>query len=169
MGLASVGTLASRFAASITATGSRFATAITTPCAFVLSENGKVRFAARSKPLIDANAWIAPRMGVPPGTVSQRARAGQEAGREHTDAEIWFANWERGGALAEEARHLTKWDQTLSLLWFESGEVPALPHPRRFHRWEADAPERHGNSLDDDEYIEELGDHLRWPTRRRRR
>ena len=123
----------------------------------------------RSKPLIDANAWIAPRMGVPPGTVSQRARAGQEAGREHTDAEIWFANWERGGALAEEARHLTKWDQTLSLLWFESGEVPALPHPRRFHRWEADAPERHGNSLDDDEYIEELGDHLRWPTRRRRR
>ena len=169
VGFASVAALASQFSASITATGSRFATAITTPCAFVLSENGKVRFAARSKPLMDANAWIAPRMGVPAGTVSQRARIGQEAGRGQIDAEIWFANWERGGTLAEEARHLTKWDQTLSLLWFESGEVPEVPHSRHFHRWEADAPERPRNGVDEDECIEELGNRSRWPTRRRRR
>ena len=167
--LASVEALANRFSASTAATGSRFAAAITTPCAFVLSENGKVRYASRSKALIDANAWIAPRMAIPPGSVSQRTRAGEMAGRGQIDADIWFSNWERGGTLVEEVRHLPKWDQTLSLLRFESGEVPVLSHRRPSRRWEAEGPALSESTAEDDEYgLEELDGHLRWPTRRRR-
>jgi hypothetical protein len=40
------------------------------------------------------------------------------------DADIWFSDWERGGTLLEEVRHLAQWDQTLTLLWFEDEEVP---------------------------------------------
>lgn len=86
----SLDALASQFAASTTATGSRFAAVISTPCAFVLSEEGKVKYASRSKALIDSKAWIEPHMAVPHGTVSERARAGEAPEREKIDANVWF-------------------------------------------------------------------------------
>lgn len=46
--LVSVNALAHKFEASLLATGSRFATMIGLPCAFVLAEQGKVRFSSRS-------------------------------------------------------------------------------------------------------------------------
>ena len=48
-------------------------------------------------------------------------------GPEEIDADIWFTNWERGGVLLEDARHLAQWDQTVALIWFEDEEVPAPP------------------------------------------
>ena len=55
-------------------------------------------------------------------------------GPEETDAEIWFSNWDRGGVLLEDARHLAQWDQTVALIWFEDEEVPAPERDR--HRRE---------------------------------
>lgn len=117
--------LASRFEASITATGSRFATAISAPCAFVLSEQGKIRYVSRSLALREANVWIPPRTDLPSGSISAEVRSGNNYEYpEEVDADKWFSDWERGGVLLEEVRHLSIWDQTLTLLWFEDEEIP---------------------------------------------
>lgn len=66
-----------------------------------------------------------PRLDLPHCSLSERVRAGATPdGVEKVDADIWFADWERGGALLEEARHFPQWDQTLTLLSFENDEVP---------------------------------------------
>jgi hypothetical protein len=155
--LATVDALAGRFAASTTATGSRFATVVSTPCAFVLSEQGKVRYASRSTSLRAAYAWIPPRTDLPDGSASAMARAGQTCGgSREIDADVWFSDWDRGGVLLEEARHLDRWDQTLTLLWFEDEEVP--PPAKREGR------ERE----EEDELLPELDGNLRWPSKKRR-
>lgn len=156
LGFAAIEDLAGRFLASITATGSRFADVVSAPCAFVLSEQGKIRYASRSTALRDASAWIPPRTALPRGSLSAKLRAGQpEDGAESVDADIWFSDWERGGVLLEEARHFAKWDQTLTLLWFEDEEVP---------------PENRELRDDEEELgLEELGSTPRWPSKKRRR
>jgi hypothetical protein len=156
IGLAAVDDLAERFCASNTATGSRFAAVVSTPCAFVLSEQGKVRYASRSTSLREANAWITPRVDIPDGSLSARIRGGMTCyGPEDVDADVWFSEWERGGVLLEEARHLARWDQTLTLLWFEDEEVP----PPKLREYEE--PE--------EPLLEELDGNLRWPGKKRRR
>ena len=157
VGFAAVDDLAARFGASRTATGSRLVTVIRTPCAFVLSEKGKIRYAARSGPLRDANAWIQPRIYLPKGSVSEKVRAGAECkGPEEIDADEWFSAWEQGGVLLEEARHLERWDQTLTLLWFEDDEIP---------------PAMDGSLEEDgeDDLLKELDGILPWPSKKRRR
>ena len=156
IGLAAVDDLAGRFGASNTATGSRFAAVVSTPCAFVLSEQGKVRYASRSTALREANAWITPRVDIPDGSLSARVRRGEVCEEsEEVDADIWFSEWERGGVLLEEVRHLSRWDQTLTLLWFEDEEVPP-PKPREYE-------------LPEEPLLEELDGNLRWPGKKRRK
>lgn len=159
MGFTSVEDLAGRFHASTTATGSRFAAVIGTPCAFVLSEQGKVRYASRSTTLRDANAWIQLRLDIPRGSLSEKVRAGSPSdGTQKVDADIWFNDWERGGVLLEEARHFPRWGQTLTMLWFEDEEVPP--------------PKRKDEELREDEEelgLAELDGNLRWPSKNRRR
>ena len=174
--LASVDELAERFSASAVATGSRFAAAISTPCAFVLSEDGRVRYTSRSRALVDVKAWIAPRSELPRGTVSHGVRAGGTDCRGKSDADVWFSDWERGGALLEEARHLARWDLTLTLLWFENGSVPKARDHHRPRRWETEGRDLNEWSReeedddDDDEYgLPELDGMLRWPRKGRRR
>ena len=168
VGFAAIDALAARFVASTTATGSRYAAATAAPCAFVLSEMGKVRHTSRSRALQDASAWIAPRTDLPSGSASARARAGENPSREEIDADVWFSNWERGGVLLEEARYLAQWDQVLTLLWFENEEMPALaPQPSR--RWDRDADERGSRDDEDELGLKELDGNLRWPGRRGRR
>lgn len=156
IGFAAIGELAERFAASNVATGSRFATVLRAPCAFVLSEQGKVRYASRSAGLRETGAWIAPRTALPSGSLSQRVRRGGRCnGPEETEADIWFDGWDRGGVLLEDVKHLEYWDQTLTLLWFEDEEVPAAKN--RFYEQKEDLG------------LEELDGVLPWPGRRRRK
>ena len=91
-------------------------------------------------------------------------RAGLTAESQDTvDADLWFSEWERGGTLVEEVRHLPQWDQTLSLLWFEDGEVPA----RKFRDERGAVYEEEEN--EDDALLKELDGNLRWPGKHRRR
>jgi hypothetical protein len=159
IGFAAVDDLASSFVASSMATGSRFATVLKAPCAFVISENGRVRYAARSSALRDANAWITPRIEIPQRSLSAKIRAGAEPDSpEEIDADEWFQEWERGGTLLEEARHLKTWDQTLTLLWFEDEEVPALKR----ETWDGAA----NTDAENQELLKELDGVLRWKPRR---
>lgn len=162
--LSSIDDLAERFQASVTATGSRYAAVVSSPVAFVLSEQGKVSYASRSKPLKDAPAWIPPRLDIPEGSLSKKVRAGLTTATYDTvDADLWFSEWERGGILAEEVRHFPQWDQTLSLLWFEDGDVPA----RKFRDEHGAVYEEEEN--EDDALLKELDGNLRWPGKSRRR
>ena len=166
---ASVDALAADFSASTTATGSRYAAVVSTPCAFVISENGKIRYASRSKTLIEAYAWIRPGMDVPRDAVSQRASASETTVSGEVPADVWFSDWERGGTLTEEARHLPRWNQTLSLLWFASEEVPPPVRDRDRPRWAVEGRALDESGEDEEDGLEELGLNTRWPGGRRRR
>jgi Zn-dependent peptidase ImmA (M78 family) len=156
IGFAAVAELAKKFEASLTATGSRFATLCRAPCAFVLSEQGKVRYSARSAALRDAKAWISPGSLLPDESSAARLRAGIDCdGPEEIAADLWFNDWERGGVLLEEARYFNPWDQTLSLIWFEDEEVPSPPRTVKEEEEEVG--------------LRELDGTLPWPGKKRRR
>lgn len=158
--LDAVNALAKKFEASLLATGSRFATMIGTPCAFVLAEQGKVRFSSRSAKMRDARGWIPTRMDLPEGSLARRCRDGDVGpGPEETDPKVWFDDWDREGTLYEDARHLSAYDQTIALLWFEDDDVPL---PRR------DGGER--RQREEEEFgLAELDGELPWPGSKKRR
>ena len=104
-------------------------------------------------------------MKLPRGSVSVRTREGGEGDCEQIDADVWFSDWERGGVLLEEARHLSQWDQTLTLLWFECGEVPSI---RRTHLDGRYSRDNCNISDEEDELLPELDGYLRWPSKHRR-
>jgi len=164
IGLSSIDELAGHFQASVTATGSRYAAVVSAPVAFVLSEQGKVRYASRSKSLQEASAWIPTRLDLPEGSLSKGVWAGASTNsRDTVNADIWFNDWERGGILLEEVRHLAQWNQTLTLLWFEDEQVPG----RKFR--DEQGKIREEEESEDDALLRELDGQLRWPSKRRRR
>jgi Zn-dependent peptidase ImmA (M78 family) len=155
IGWSTVSELGTRFLVSDTATASRLATVINVPCAFVLSEEGRVRYGSRSRSLRDAGGWISPQAPLPSTSASARARAGQRCQDcEEIAADLWFSDWRRGGVLLEEARHLKQWDQTLTLLWFEDEEIPS---------------EQHNYEPSEEQGLAELDGVLPWPGKRHRR
>lgn len=157
IGLQAVSSLAEEFGASFSATGSRFAAVADVPCVFVLAQEGIVRYASRSKALRDAYGMIRAGTKLPRGSLSERVRAGRASdGAEECDADLWLAQWERGGVLLEEARHSASWDQTLTLLWFADEELP-----------ESDS--RSSDHLDDEAALQELDGILPWTKKSRRR
>lgn len=157
MSMGAVSELANEFDASFSATGSRFAAVGEAPCAFVLAEGGIVRYVSRSKALRDASAFIPFGSRLPPASLTERLRQGRApAGPEECDADLWFAQWERGGVLLEDARHSETWDRTLTLLWFEDEDVP-----------EKSSQESDGR--DEEAALTELDGVLPWPSKRGRR
>ncbi|HEV8407793.1 MAG TPA: ImmA/IrrE family metallo-endopeptidase [Sphingomicrobium sp.] len=118
--LATISSLAGKFEASLLATGSRFAALSTIPCAFVLCEGDRIRYASRSGPLRDAKGWIDLKGPIPDGSGAAASRnAGAESAPDEVDADLWFADCMIDGSLIEDARYLAGYDQTVSLLWFE--------------------------------------------------
>lgn len=155
IGFPALDELASKFEASVTSTGSRFAAASDLPCAFVLSQGGIIRYASRSKTLREASAWIRLGASAPAGSSAQAARSQRGLHSNETAADVWFADWRRGGTLMEESRFLPKWDQCLTVLWFDDDEVPQSEL-----------------SADDDgaePMLKELDGNLPWPGKSRKR
>ena len=111
-----------------------------------------------------------PNTDLPCGAVSQRVQADGAECRGEIDADVWFSNWERGGTLFEEARHLARWDRTLSLLWFESGEVPRRSDDYRHDkRWTVEGTQLAARHEEEEGGLEELDGNLRWPGKGRHR
>jgi len=155
-GFAAVNSLAETFEASLAATASRFAFVTAAPLAYVLSEGGKVKYCARSRALRDMKAWVPLNGSLPAESLSARVRGGyRNDGPQEIDADTWFANWEGGGMLVEDARHLAAYDQTLSLIWFEDGDA-AASQPDRLLTFERDG-------------LNELDGELPWPGNKKRR
>lgn len=158
IGFAAITDLAEEFDASLISTGSRFATFSREICAFVLSEEGVVRYSARSSQLRDAKGWIRPGMRLPHDSYSARVRVGERpTGPEDAEASEWFVDWERDGALQEDAIHIAQWDQTLTLLWFDNDEdLAQLREPQT--QW-----------VERNQGLRELDGVLPWPGRRRKK
>ena len=156
--LDAVKTLAEKYKASLTTTGSRFAVSAPEPCAFVLSEDGHVRYVSRSKFLNELKGWIDFSVPVPKGSVAYRLIQGTSINEDYDElpTDVWF----NGGItnrpfLAEEAILLREWNQCLSLIWFDESMRPA--HVRK-HEDEDDEP-----------LLKELDGTLPWPSKSRRR
>lgn len=150
--------LAERYKVSLTATGSRFAVSAPEPCAFVLSEDGHIRYVSRSKFLNELKGWIPFNVPVPHGSVAHRLLQGASTTEDYDElaTDVWF----NGGIknrllLAEESVLLPEWDQCLSLIWFDESLKPT--HGRR-------------EEVEDEEpLLRELDGALSWPSKTRRR
>ena len=156
MGFESVARLAERYLASLTSTGSRFAFLNDEPCAFVLAESERVRYVSYSKLMREWNCWINIGMKVPEGSAARQLLKGESVdGCTEVEATAWLENQRRGGAiLLEEARCLNRWNQVLSLLWFEESNT---------------ATETGEDYEDDDRALKQLDGVLPWPSKKRRR
>ncbi|MER3385699.1 ImmA/IrrE family metallo-endopeptidase [Pectobacterium aroidearum] len=151
--------MADLFGTSFPAAASRFASLSDMPCAFVTMERGAVRYAARSTSLRQAKAWISSRSVIPVGSVAYRIRS---SGINATDTgdvsqDVWFDNWEKGLDLCELSRHYSRTDTTISLLWFDSEDLPEIEL------------NRFGALVEDDGGLQELTGELPWPGRSKRR
>lgn len=143
-------TLSRRFEASKLAVASRFALASTMPLAYLVAEEGRVRYCVTSSALRNARVFL--RAGVElPGrsAAAQAIRSGLEV----TTAELEASAWSHSDAadrfsVHEEAIHYAAWGQTLSLLTFEED----APIPRTLST----------QSDDGDELLSELTGHLSW-------
>ena len=151
--------MAGLFGTSFPAAASRFASLSNMPCAFVTMERGAVRYAARSTVLRQAGAWISPRSVIPSGSVAHRIRSAGYSAAEtgEVSQDIWFDNWEKGLDLWELSRHYLRTDTTISLLWFDSDDLPEVE------------VSRFGARVEDDGGLAELTGELPWPGRNRRR
>ena len=152
----SIEELAASYEASLTSTGSRFAVVNDSPCAFVLSESGVVRYVSYSRSMRELNCWIKTGMPIPPGSAAHEIRSKHLVdGPVEVEAELWLDDSRNDGMfLLEHARLLPEWDQTLSLLRFDES---------------SDSIDSSSDSTDDSGGLEELDGCLQWPSRSRRR
>ena len=156
--LDAVKTLAQEYKASLTATGSRFALNAKEPCAFVLSEEGSVRYVSRSRFLNELKGWINFNVSVPKRSVAHRLFRNEPNtnGYDELPTDVWFdGGIKNRPMLAEEATLLQEWNQCLSLIWFDEDLIPM--HDRR------------NEDRIDEPLLEELDGILPWPTKKRRK
>lgn len=156
--LDAVKSLAAAYKASLTATGSRFAVNATEPCAFVLSEDGWIRYVSRSKYLSELKGWIDFNVPVPEGSVAHRLLLGGLKIEDYDEisTDVWFVEgFQNRPLVAEETILLREWNQCLSLIWFDESLKPVR------ERWDEDE--------DKEPLLKELDGTLPWPSKSRRR
>lgn len=144
----------SKYDASLTSTGSRFAVLNDQPCAFVLAESGVVRYVSYSLSMRKLKCWVPTRLCVHADTLTAKILNGStETGPIEIEGSSWFENdkfqkhW-----LLEDVRLLREWNQSLTLLWFEDTDA------------EEDFAEDYGQPT-----LQELDGVLPWPSKRRRK
>lgn len=149
--------LAEKYQASLIATGSRFAVNANSPCAFVLSEGGNVRYVSRSKYLSELKGWIDFNIPVPKGSIAHRLiHNGYGGNYDEIATDVWFSGGiKHHPILAEESIVLREWNQCLSLVWLDEDLLPVR--------------ERHELDEEDEPLLKELDGNLPWPSKSRRR
>lgn len=151
--------LRARFEASRQATASRLAATAGIPCAYVLSEAGKIHHLVRSAKLRSANAWIQRGSSLPEGSAAYSARNGSVAkGTTQVAGDVWFGGWQ-DVTLREHSIYVANFDQTLTLLYCEDPD-------------EIDVMRQNSNNSvreHDDGLLTELDGVLPWPSGKRRR
>lgn len=155
-----VSRLAEKYQASLACTASRVAFNAPFACAYALSQEGFVRFVACSRVLRDAKFFINPGIQVPAASITGQCLAlGQISGGGVVAAHTWTnADGFSDVDLYEEARIAGAWNQALTLLWPEDGDIP--------DQWDL---RRSSESEDQEPLLRELDGNLPWPGRRRRR
>ena len=156
--LDAVKSFAQEYKASLTTTGSRFALNANEPCAFVLIEDGRIRYVSRSKYLNEMKGWINFNVSVPEGSVAQRLLQGSSRTEDYDEisTDVWFDGGIKNRPLvAEEAILLQQWNQCLSLIWFDESLTPVR------ERWDEDEDKK--------PLLKELDGTLPWPSKSRRR
>jgi hypothetical protein len=154
---AAVQNLAKTFGASLSAAGSRFAALCDRPCAFVLVQNGVVRYASRSQSLQARRAFVRPRQTVPTHSmVARLLRAEAIDGPIEVSADEWFDDWRAGGMVLEDARLAARWNHALALLWLDDDAGSA-------------DGEDGGDDVGGESLLRPLDGVLPWPGRRGRR
>ncbi len=155
-----VSRIAKKYQASLACTASRVAFNAPFACAYVLSQDGFVRFVACSRILRDARFFISKGIQVPAASITGQCLAsGQNSGSGSVAAYAW-TNADRFSDidLYEETRIGGAWKQALTLLWPEEGDLPD------------DRDVRQGLESDEEEpLLKELDGNLPWPGKSRRR
>ncbi len=158
MGFSSIENLAAQYEASLTSTGSRFAVLNEEPCAFILSEAGKVRYVSYSVSMRQQRAWISPRLSIPADTLTTRWLQGaRDEGPIEIAAYNWLENEKRKDRwLFEDVRLLEQWNQALTLLWLEESDYCGTEGCTE-------------EGEEEETGLRELDGLLPWPSKRKRR
>jgi Zn-dependent peptidase ImmA (M78 family) len=154
-----VATLAGRYEASLPCTASRVAVNAPFACAYVLSQDGYIRFATYSTAMRNSRFRIAPGISVPTGSITQQClKATAQSGSGVIPAYLWTSADDFTDIdLREEVRILRSWKQGLTLISLEAGDTLD------------DAIPRHPDTEADEPLLRELDGVLPWPSGKKRR
>lgn len=148
-------TLVDRFHASRLCVASRFAQASASTLAYVVAEEGRIKYSVASRSLRDAGVFIRTGVTLPPRSAADQAiRAGRNTAIADMDATEWsHSDAADRFSVHEEAIYQSAWGQTLSLLTFE--EEVSVPRS---------GLDRDGES---EELLPELTGYLSWDRTKR--
>jgi hypothetical protein len=156
-----VQTLAERYQASLPCTASRLAVNAPFACAYVLSQEGYVRFATYSSSMRNSQFRITPGIALPPNSITLRCFNGED---DTSTGTVPGFLWTSADAFAdvdlrEETRILRTWNQALTLISLEGGEAVD------------DVGKASPSSGDeqDEPLLRELDGNLPWPSGKKRR
>ncbi len=157
LGLDAVCDLAAKYDASLTSTASRYAANSDEACIMVLSEKGIIRYISASPRMRELGFWVDYGVPVPQGSVIQRLMStGAQRDYEELPAYIWTNKDALAQSIVcEEACTLGRWNQGLSLLWFDEETMGADDSARQYS--------------EEDKLLPELDGVLPWPSKRRRK
>jgi hypothetical protein len=159
-GIAFLTEIATRYEASLSCAASRVTESAPFPCAYVLSQDGFVRFVNSSASMRSTGFWVAPGISVPSASVTSGCvKSTRDRCTGVTPGYVWtgrdtFMDIE----LNEEVIVLRAWNQAITLIWPDDIDAIDLGDPKRHQ--EADS---------DPQLLKELDGNLPWPGRRKRR
>jgi hypothetical protein len=152
--------LAAKYQASLPCTASRAVVGASFPCAYVLSQEGFVRYACYSQSMRATKFWVTLGVAVPQASATgQCIKDGSARVLRTVPAHIWTSSDGFDDLdLMEEARVLNTWGQGVTLLFFDDGDVPQATRPGRSENGDEDEP-----------LLRELDGQLPWPSGKKRR
>lgn len=159
-GFAFVEEVAAKYGASLSCASSRVTVNAPFACAYALAQDGHVRFATYSPVLRQQGFWIPPGIAIPKQSITDQClKAGTGRASGTIPAYRWASHDDFIDVdLTEEVRTLSTFNQSLTLLWLEAGDVPDHA-PRRSQR----------EDPDEECLLKELDGQLPWPGRNKRK